>query len=259
MYGTHFFERQILNTFRGITAEGYPNLFLALFHTDPTNAGNMGTEITYAGYERQPIDFTAPVPESGGIGTRNVADLLWEVSPTDVGVVRHIGLFDALTGGNMLVYGELQVPLEIRAGQQPSIYAGDVLFFLVGDTSDYFKTAIFNLWRDIPITGFLPHWALFDGEPTGTGVELSGASYARPPITFGEPEVQVGDYTSIANTALVRFPSPTSTWGMWVWDAVVDAPVGGNIIFKFQHPQPEELLQNYVPQSNIGEFELAVN
>ena len=159
----------------------------------------------------------------------------------------------------MLLYGELTAPLEIRARQQPSIYEGDVLYFILGDSSIWFKTRVLNLLRGEPLEGFVPHLALFDGDPEGTGTELSGASYARPDVEFSVPVEQVGGQSQIENTSVLRFPSPTTTWGNWAWDGLMTAPIGGNLVFKSQNPIPEILQRNYVPQVPAGEYKVEVN
>lgn len=261
MYATHFFENQILNVLRNVTLTGYSNLHIGLFMNNPTNTGTAGLEVNYTGYERLPITFTPPFEESGGMAIRNTTDILWETAPQDVGNVHHIGIFDSpvIGAGNMLLYGELTIPLNIRSGQQPAIYTGDILYILQGDTTRYFKTAVLNVLRNQTLAGFQPHLALFDGDPELSGLELSGPSYARPQISFGDRTIEVGGQSRIANNALVRFNSPTDTWGDWNWDGLLDAATGGNLIFKFQNPIPETIHRNYVAQVFIGEYMLEVN
>jgi len=261
MFASHFFESRILNTFNGITAVGAGNLFIALFMSNPGNTGLQGIEVNYSGYARQPIAFGVPYDESGGIGVKNTDALLWNPAPSDVGQARFIGIFDSATvgSGNMYLYGELTVPLDIRAGQQPSIYTGDVLYFIHGDFSRHFMTAILNVLRNQNLNGFAPHMCLFDGDPEGTGIELSGGSYARPAINFGAPVVQVGNQTQIENTNIVRFPSPTTTWGTWAWSGIRDAASGGNLITKLPNAFTEVIHPNYVPQLGVGDCRISLN
>ena len=159
----------------------------------------------------------------------------------------------------MLLYGELAMPLDVRAGQQPSIYEGDVLYFLLGDGSTWFKTQVLNLLRGEPLSGFVPHLALFDGNPDGTGQELSGASYARPAVSFSSPIEVSGGPSQISNTGVIRFPSPTTVWGSWAWDGLMTAETGGEVVFISQNPIPEILQRNYVPQVPAGEYKVEVN
>jgi len=261
MYATNYFEGQVLNVLRDTSLPGYGNLYIGLYLTNPGETGIEGIELSYPEYARMPITFTAPSAESGGMGTRNEESILWEVASQDAGQVRFIGISDSpvVGGGNMLLYGELTAPLEVRAGQQPSIYKGDVLYFLLGDASVWFKTQVLNLLRGKSVEGFTPHLALFDGDPEGTGAELAGASYARPEIVFGTPSVQSGGQTQMENPNLVRFPAPTETWGNWAWDGLMTAPINGELVFKTQNAIPEILQRNYVPQVPAGEYKVEVN
>jgi len=261
MFATHFFEARILNTFNNATAIGIGGLYVGLFMSNPTDTGISGVEVNYTGYARQPLAFSIPYEESGGIGVRNTDDLLWQPAPVDVGTARFVGIYDSATigTGNMVLYGELTVPLEIRANQQPSIYEGDILYYIQGDFTGSFMTKIMNVLRGENLPGFEPYMALFDGDPEDSGIELSGGNYMRPAIMFGAPAVQVGGHSQIRNTNLVRFPSPTSVWGNWAWSGIRDAEMGGDVVTKLANPFPELLQKNYVPQIKIGDCRVALN
>ena len=261
MFATTHFETQILNVLRNTSLPGYGNLYIGLYLTSPGESGQEGIELGYPEYARMPITFTAPFAESGGMGVRNTESILWEPASQDAGQVRFIGISDSpvIGSGSMLLYGELTMPLDVRAGQQPSIYEGDILYFLLGDSSMWFKTRVLNLLRGEALNGFTPHLALFDGDPEGTGQELSGASYARPNVPFGTPTEQVGGQSQINNTSIVRFPAPTTTWGNWAWDGLMTAETGGELVFKSQNPIPEILHRNHVPQVPAGEYKVEVN
>ena len=75
-------------------------LYLALSNGNPTATGAGGTEITGSGYARQVMSFAAA---SGGHKSIN-ADITFSVPEGDI---THYKIMDALTGGNMVDYGEL--------------------------------------------------------------------------------------------------------------------------------------------------------
>jgi len=191
---------------------------------------------------------------------RNVNDLLWAIAPSDVGTARFIGIFDSAVpgSGNMWLFGELTIPLEIRANQQPSIYAGDILYFSSGTFADAFQTRILNLLRGTNIPALAPHLALFDGNPQSGGGELSGGAYDRPAIAFNSPVAQPGGQMQIQNTAITRFPAPTTTWGLWAWDTIMDTDTGADMLIVMQNPNPETLQKNYVPMVNAGDYRVAI-
>lgn len=88
-------------------------VFLALFTTDPTDLG-IGNEVTGGAYSRQQIEFDAPVNGT----TQNSADILFPISTTDWGTITHYGIYDAQTGGNLLVHNAWNASKTIPAGGQ---------------------------------------------------------------------------------------------------------------------------------------------
>jgi len=261
MVATHFYEALGLNTFNGITAVGIPNIFVALYATDPGDTGQGGIELQYPEYSRQPLVLTPPFAEGGGIAVRNVGDILWSESTADVGQARFIGILDSgvVGSGNMLLRGELTIPLDIRAGRQPSIAQGDIMFIHSGATTVEFKTRFLNICRGLNMLGISPHMALFDGDPEAGGSELSGPTYSRPNIIFNTPSIQPAGFTEIANTNEVQFPRPTTTWGNKAWAAIMDSQVGGQAIVKVQFAVPEIIAPNHVPIHNPGNIRISLN
>ncbi len=261
MYATNYFETMVLNAFNKVTAAGISKLYVALFFNNPGESGTDGVEVSYTGYTRQPITFTVPYAESGGIGIKNAADILWDTAPNDVGEARFVGIYDSqtLNSGNMLLYGELTIPLDIKANQQPSLYAGEILYISQGDFSIAFKTKYLNILRGQNLIGFTPHLALYDGDPESNGIELSGGAYARAPVTFGAPTMQVSGYAQIQNANQVRFNSPTSAWGLWAYTGIKDALNSGELVLKRVYASPETIQKNYVPQFNAGSIKVALN
>lgn len=74
-------------------------LYLALFLDNPTAAGS-GTEASGGSYARQEVTFSAA---SGG-EIVSEADIVFTVNAN---TYTHYAIYDALTSGNMLDYGEL--------------------------------------------------------------------------------------------------------------------------------------------------------
>lgn len=121
-----YLENSLFSTIlRGGTYTGGA-IYVALFKTDPTDAGT-GAELSDSAYVRQRAHttvisdgFTAPANGSGS----NTRTLTFPAI-ADVQVsITHWGLFDAQTGGNLLFHAPLQNPKTL----DPS----DVLSFPVG-------------------------------------------------------------------------------------------------------------------------------
>ncbi|MCL2853656.1 MAG: hypothetical protein FWE20_11640 [Defluviitaleaceae bacterium] len=262
MFATHHYESMLLNTFRGVAAVGVNNLFVGLYLTSPTNSGKGGIEINYTGYVRQPIQFIAPYAEGERVGVRNADSLLWNVSQTDVGEAKYIGISDSpIPGsGNMLLYGELTIPLEIRANQQPSVSQGSIRYFMLGDHTREYKTRALNVLRGQTFSGFQSHMALFNGDPQDGGVELSGEAYARVTVSFSPPSVQIGDHSQIFSTETVEFPEPLAEWGSWVYSGIMESATGGLPMVALARPEgPDFLHRGYQPVFNAGSVSVALD
>ena len=97
---TDYLEDAVLNyVFRNTGTPTSTSVYLGLFTVAPTDAGG-GTEVSGAGYARQVTAFDAA---SGGAITNTAAES-FTASGGDYGTVVASGVFDALTGGNLLGY-----------------------------------------------------------------------------------------------------------------------------------------------------------
>lgn len=84
--------------------------YVALYVGDPAGSG---TEISTSGsaYARQSAAFTI----TGGVAT-NTAALEWSAATSSWGTVNYIAIYDASTGGNMLVSSALTTAKTIAVG-----------------------------------------------------------------------------------------------------------------------------------------------
>jgi hypothetical protein len=120
---TNFLEDALLNeVLRNIGYTPAATVYVGLFTTATTDAGG-GTEVTGNAYARQAVTFGAP---SGG-QVANSADVLFPVAtPAGWGTVTHWAIFDALSGGNMLIHAPLTAPVTVDAGEQYVFRAGQL-------------------------------------------------------------------------------------------------------------------------------------
>lgn len=124
-----YLENALINsTLRGASFPTPNALFLALFTADPTDANIVANEVTGAWYERQDITgggninsgFTSP---SNGVTTN--AKVLTFPPVTDAQVtITHYGIYDASTGGNLLIHGAMTTA--------KTLLVDDVLSFAIG-------------------------------------------------------------------------------------------------------------------------------
>lgn len=231
MYATNYLEHLVLNTLRGQSAQAPTALYLALYHSNPGESGDAGAEVVYPGYARQPVTFSSPAVMNGGIGVQNVADITFPTTGIGLTPITHIGVLDSQTGGNMLLYGEFTESVQIDANEAPVIIAGEAQWWMTGGMSSAFRTKVLNLFHGQSIGGFVPHLALFSGNPEDGGSELSGDNYARVALPFSAPTEQPGGQSIITNSDQVNTPRASTAWGVWSYTAVYDGPTSGMPVY----------------------------
>lgn len=111
--------------FRGQPYTFPTTVYVALYTSDPTK-NDTGQEVTGGGYARTSVVFGEPVLENGKQVIRNSADVVFPVAEADWGTVTHVGIRDAVTGGNLLYFGPLNVPRTILSGDRMRFLAGSI-------------------------------------------------------------------------------------------------------------------------------------
>jgi hypothetical protein len=247
----------ILNLLRGVSATAPTSVYMGLYLNNPGESG-AGVEVSYSGYTRKAVTFSAPAAMSGGIGIKNSEEVTFTQTPSAVGTVTHIGLHDSSVGGNMLLYAELTEPLSIDANEAPVIVTGEAMWWLTGAMSTAYKTKVLNLLRGINCAGFSPYLALFNGNPEGGGSELSGTGYARVPLTFGAPSEQASGQMQITTSVRASTERATTSWGTWSYTAVFDATSNGQPVF-YAERTPKVMRKGLLAIVDAGSLSLAVH
>ncbi len=94
--------------------------YVALFTDDPGESG-AGTEISGGSYARTAVTFTV-----SGDTASNSGAVEFPAASTSWGTITHIGVMDAATSGNMIVYAALTASKTIASGDVFRIPAGDL-------------------------------------------------------------------------------------------------------------------------------------
>lgn len=119
---SNYLENALINgTIRGTTFTAPATVYVGLFTSDPTDAGS-GTEVSGGSYARQSATFTAP---SNGATVSN-ADITFPQATGNWGTVGWIGIFDALTTGNLLYHTALDASKTIETGDIFKIASGNL-------------------------------------------------------------------------------------------------------------------------------------
>ena len=115
-----YLENKLLDHFLGTTTYTKPTtVYIGLYTVVPTDAGG-GTQVTGGSYARQTAAFSAAASGT----TSNTANIDFAGMPAATTVA--IGVFDALTAGNLLLWGTLTANKTTDAGDTLRIATGDL-------------------------------------------------------------------------------------------------------------------------------------
>lgn len=259
MYASNYLEAAVLNAMRGQTFTAPSAVYVALYLSDPGEAGTSGTEVSYSGYQRQTVTFSEPATEAGGIGFKNISQITFPTPEQAAGTIQWIAIMDSQVGGNQLCRAELTEPLTIGAGEPPVFLPGDIFFYLTGNFSKAFKTRILNTFRGTSLAGFTPHFALYNGDPESGGSELSGDNYARVSLAFSSPAEQESGQLMIQTSKASSFNRPTTDWGNWSYSAIYDAASSGNPIATVKRATAKDIKRGYMPTIAAGAVKIGLN
>ena len=110
---------------RGTNFTAPADMFLAAWIGNPNGDGLGGAEVSTAGtaYVRKIIVWEAPSPP--GVTQNDTAGVVFPIATASYGgTVTHCAVFDAVTGGNLFVFGDLLTPRTVATGQQLQVSAG---------------------------------------------------------------------------------------------------------------------------------------
>ena len=211
------------------------NIYVGLFTVTPSDT-RTGTEVSGGGYARQEITFDI----SGGSAVSN-AKVTFPEATTDWGRIIGVALFDSVTSGNMLFWGNMYNSLTVNDGEIYSINSGELYIELEGASSggwgiDAAGSAL-NLILDNGGFGGTPPANVYMALGTSLTVdsvygfsswsEVSAGSYSRKAITWNAPSEGVTSNTS----EIVFYASPIpEEWGRITHIVIYDNSSGGNTL-----------------------------
>ena len=97
------------------------SVFVSLHTTSPGNDG-AGAECSGGSYARE--ELTAGFDAGASKATENTAAIEFTAATGSWGTVTHVGIWDALSGGNLLFYGTLDASKAVENGDTFTIAAG---------------------------------------------------------------------------------------------------------------------------------------
>lgn len=123
-----YLENALINhIFRNTDFTRPANIYVALFTAAPSDSGG-GTEVSGGSYARQAIATggSSGWDAASGGATANTSTLTFPTATASWGVVTHVGLFDASSGGNLLFHGALTASKTVGSGDIFRFNAGDL-------------------------------------------------------------------------------------------------------------------------------------
>ena len=118
---TNFLETEILDhVFAGAAYTAPTTKYIGLFTAAPGETGG-GTEVSGSAYARQSMAFA-----TSGDTTSNSAAVEFPTATGSWGTITHVGIFDALTSGNLMVYATLTASKAIASGDVFRVPSGDL-------------------------------------------------------------------------------------------------------------------------------------
>ena len=116
-----YLENKVVGHVFGGSAYTAPStLYVALYTSAPSDTGG-GTEVSGGAYARQTSAFTVTGNEAS-----NTSAIEYPTATGDYGTVVAVGVFDALTSGNLLAYGNLTTSKTVSTGDVFRFNAGAI-------------------------------------------------------------------------------------------------------------------------------------
>jgi hypothetical protein len=126
-----YLEDKVLNHVFGGTSYTAPTtLYVGVFTSAASDTGP-GTEVSGNGYARQSVAFT--VSGTSPTTASSSAAVEFPEATGSWGTVTYAGVFDAVSGGNMLAWAQLTDPADFVTALPKAITAGDILRISAGN------------------------------------------------------------------------------------------------------------------------------
>ena len=118
---SNYLANEILDAVFSGNAYSVPSTFYLALYTATPSASGGGTELSGDGYARQTVAFTTTAQTSS-----NTAAVEYPTATASWGTITTVGVFDAVTSGNLLAFGNLTTSKTIGLGDVLRIPTGDL-------------------------------------------------------------------------------------------------------------------------------------
>ena len=123
---TNYLEDKIWNHVFGSTTYTRPtNWYVGLLTATPSDSA-AGTEVSGGSYARQVCAFT--ITGTGTAEAKNTSAITFPTATADWGIIGWVGIYDALTSGNLVAYQNLQKS-DFSTSTTKTVNDGDIFKF----------------------------------------------------------------------------------------------------------------------------------
>jgi len=120
---TNYLEDKVIGHLFGGSAYTAPSTWYCGLQTAAPADDAAGTEVSGGAYARQTVAWT--IQTAGTAQASNTAALEWAAATTDWGTVTHAGVYDALTGGNLVAF-ETLTKTDFSTANPKVVNTGDI-------------------------------------------------------------------------------------------------------------------------------------
>ena len=218
MQATIKLQTDMVKVAAGVDMTAPAAFYAALFTSDPTEMGYQTNEVSYTGYARQAVAFSYSNSSTATSGYiyHNSQITFPTVPRGSTGTVTHVGILDAATGGNMLLFAPLAEAVPLGDIVKLFFTAQSLKWILSGVIHYDYRQKFFAYFSGTSITGF----TAYIGLASTSGQEKSSSGYARQQMQM---ELVTGTPIRIQNSSDLSFPEASVSWGevgqVLIWDA----------------------------------------
>jgi len=120
---TNYLEDKVIGHLFGGASYTAPGTWYAGLQTAAPSDSAAGTEVSGGAYARQSVAWTRAT--SGVAQASNTAALEWPAATTDWGTVTHAGIYDAVSGGNLVAF-ETLTKTDFSTANPKVVNTGDI-------------------------------------------------------------------------------------------------------------------------------------
>jgi hypothetical protein len=231
-----YLETAMLLHVLGETPYTHPQQFMSLSEADILDDASGNDEHTGDNYSRPEV--TAWDAGAGRLTANTSLIEFPQASGTwGGGDMAFWGIWDAVSGGNLLAHGSLDVAKGIVAGNTPSFAIGEIEISVntsqtAGGWFDYLVHMMLDhVFEGTPYTAPAIYMALSTTTPADDGPNFTEPS---PPNNYSRALHAAWDAVvngASENTGAITFATPSDTWGLITHLGAFDAATVGNELF----------------------------